>query len=204
MTFEQLNEKIYKNTLNTCHYVSGYQNRSSEVLLHCDIHNITFTTKYENVGRDNRPHHVCPKCKELDKQDTNSNIELICAYCGKKFQRQISRLENSKSGFYFCCREHKDLAQSLKGGDKFKSIRPNHYGQQKTDYRKTAFDLYPHKCHICGWAEDEDVLEVHHIDENHKNNDENNLIILCPICHRKITSHKYKLINRSYLQKIDT
>ena len=26
-----------------------------------------------------------------------------------------------------------------------------------------------------------------------------NLIILCPICHRKLTSHKYKLINREQI-----
>jgi len=34
---------------------------------------------------------------------------------------------------------------------------------------------------------------VHHIDENHNNNDIKNLCLLCPICHRKITLGYYKL-----------
>lgn len=47
------------------------------------------------------------------------------------------------------------------------------------------------------WDEDPDILEVHHIDENREHNELSNLVILCPICHRKITSHKYKLIERN-------
>ena len=49
--------------------------------------------------------------------------------------------------------------------------------------------------------EDKDVLEVHHIDSNHCNNDIDNLMILCPICHRKLTLHYYELDNYT-LKKI--
>jgi len=50
-----------------------------------------------------------------------------------------------------------------------------------------------HKCAVCGWAEDERILEVHHKDEDRSNNALDNLIILCPTCHRKITLGYYKL-----------
>lgn len=63
------------------------------------------------------------------------------------------------------------------------------------NYRLRAFETYEHKCLVCGWNEDERILEVHHKDENHDNNDINNLCILCPTCHRKITLHYYKLEN---------
>ena len=66
-----------------------------------------------------------------------------------------------------------------------------------TAYRRNAFDYYPHKCAICGWDEDVRILEVHHIDENHDNNELNNLMILCPICHKKLTLHLYKLENNN-------
>ena len=66
-----------------------------------------------------------------------------------------------------------------------------------TAYRRNAFDYYPHKCAICGWNEDKRILEVHHIDENHDNNELNNLMILCPICHKKLTLHLYKLENNN-------
>ena len=62
-----------------------------------------------------------------------------------------------------------------------------------------AFRNYEHQCSVCGWCEDADILEVHHINEDHGDNELNNLIILCPTCHRKLTSHKYKLINREQI-----
>lgn len=142
----------------------------------------------------------CPKCSEEKKNEKLSanRTELECAYCGKKFIRPNSKLNNSKSGIYFCCREHKDLAQRIEFG--LKEIQPDHYGNANENihnYRKNAFREYEHKCNVCGWDEDPDILEVHHIDENREHNELSNLVILCPICHRKITSHKYKLIERN-------
>ena len=118
-----------------------------------------------------------------------------CAYCDTEFSKPPSKINNSKSGLFFCCREHKDLAQRCETGEKFASIRPDHYGTTSKDYRSKAFDAYEHKCSVCGWSEDERILEVHHIDANHENNELNNLMILCPICHRKLTLHYYQLVD---------
>ena len=198
---EQINDKVYKNSLNTCEYIGGYQTRTSIIQVKCLIHNLIFETKYENVARDNRAHHICPKCQDEDK--SWAKVEIECAYCHQKFKRTLSDLDKSKSGLYFCCREHKDLAQRLESGEAFQSIRPEHYSKDIVkDYRKTAFNEYPHKCALCGWNEDEDILEVHHIDENHNNNNVNNLMIICPICHRKLTLHKYKINNENKLEHI--
>ena len=48
--------------------------------------------------------------------------------------------------------------------------------------RNFIISLYG-KCECCGYSE---VLDLHHIDENHKNNDPSNHGILCPNCHAKI------------------
>lgn len=56
-------------------------------------------------------------------------------------------------------------------------------------YRRNAFIAYEHKCAACGYNEDERILEVHHIDENRTNNKIDNLVILCPNCHKKLTLH---------------
>jgi len=53
--------------------------------------------------------------------------------------------------------------------------------------------VYPHKCYVCGYNDDERILEVHHVDENRNNNDINNLKILCPNCHKKLSLHLYTL-----------
>ena len=57
--------------------------------------------------------------------------------------------------------------------------------RRKTGYRKIAFDTYEHMCAVCGFGI-EDVLEVAHMDGNRKNNDADNLAILCPNCHKML------------------
>lgn len=49
----------------------------------------------------------------------------------------------------------------------------------------------------CPFCENSEVghFEIHHIDENPANNEIGNLILLCPICHSKITKGDIKLID---------
>lgn len=197
-------EKVWKNSLETCEYLGGYENSQSTIQVRCVKHNYEFNTKYENVRRDNRPHYICPKCQEEARKNRVSQNRLMveCAYCGIKFEKTLSKINQSKSGLFFCCREHKDLAQKCSSGEKFATIRPEHYGTSSKDYRTKAFEKYEHKCAVCGWHEDERILEVHHIDTNHENNDVNNLMILCPICHRKLTLHYYQLANNNQLEPL--
>ena len=193
-----IKEKVWKNSLETCEYLDGYEDSSSIIRIRCIKHDYIFNTKYENVRRDNRAHLLCPYCQkeERDNRYKESRSQVKCSYCGKIFFKSNSKLDCSKSGIYFCCREHKDLAQKIEFG--LEEIQPNHYGSIY-NYRKNAYRNYPHKCAVCGWNEDEDILEVHHIDENREHNELSNLIILCPTCHRKLSSHKYKLINREQI-----
>lgn len=208
LSLDQIQQNVFENSLQTCEYVDGYVTRNSFIKVRCIQHNYEFETKYENVARKSRAHHICPLCQKEDKnqQYQNDIIILQCAYCGEEFRRAKSKLNNSKSGLFFCCREHKDLAQSLTSGEAFKLMRPKHYSQTSATintYRSYAFQHQEHQCVICGWNEDEDILEVHHIDENRENNLLSNLLILCPICHRKLTSHKYILTNENQLIKQD-
>lgn len=191
MTNEELKEKVFKNSLNTCEYIEGYP----KLKVKCIIHNLEFETNYENVKRNNRAHHICPECQKEDREKRYSKdrTEKECAYCGKKFFVKNSHIKNSKSGMFFCCREHKDLAQRVDSGEKFNSIRPEHFKTGEWNYREKALKEYPHKCMICGWDEDDRILEVHHIDENRENNSIDNLSVLCPTCHRKITLGYYIL-----------
>ena len=206
LTNEEIQQKVFQNTLETCDYISGYETANSIIKIKCRKHQYEFETKWENVRRANRAHHVCPFCIQEDKNEKwkDNRTEVECAYCHQKFFKQNSKLDNSKSGLYFCCREHKDLAQKLESGEEFQSIRPEHYGnvlESSSDYRKKAFYFYEHKCNVCGYNEEPDILQVHHIDENRNNNELDNLVILCPNCHAKITWAKYKLIDRKKLIK---
>lgn len=128
--------------------------------------------------------HYCPNCRQIGRDKLYTIIN--CAYCGKEIKRLVSEINTNKSGYYYCSREcgnrHKNQLR-LEAGD----------WNDSKDYRKKAFLIYPHKCACCGYDEDARILEVHHIDENHNHNNIDNLIILCPNCHKKITLKLYSL-----------
>lgn len=114
----------------------------------------------------------------MNKSKPENNV--FCSYCGIPFYKNSSKQANSKSGLYFCCREHKDLAQRIGG---IKEIQPSHYTENGNDYRAIAFKYHPHLCNRCGYDLNEVALVVHHKDYNHSNNDISNLEIICSNCH---------------------
>ena len=62
------------------------------------------------------------------------------------------------------------------------------------------FKKYDNKCARCGWGEKNQYtgnipLEVEHIDGNYKNNNEDNLIVLCPNCHSLTSTYKGANLN---------
>ena len=120
-----------------------------------------------------------------------------CANCGKEVWKRNSELKRSITGNVYCSRS---CANGM-NNTLFKSGE-NHFAFKGNNYRQTAFDLYEHKCAVCGYDEEKRILEVHHKDENHDNNDPNNLCILCPNCHRKISLHLYHLTEEFKLEPL--
>ncbi len=77
------------------------------------------------------------------------------------------------------------MAQRIGG---IKEIQPSHYGNQLASYRTKAFREKELKCEICGiidWMGKDIVFDVHHKDGNRCNNNIENLMIICPNCHRQ-------------------
>lgn len=64
--------------------------------------------------------------------------------------------------------------------------------QKNTNYKSDSLKkrlikkgIKENKCEVCGISGDEIILELHHIDGNHYNNELENLQLLCPNCHSK-------------------
>ena len=66
--------------------------------------------------------------------------------------------------------------------------RQTWWDDNAVNYRTIALKHWDHKCVICGFDK---IVAIHHIDENHSNNDPKNLIPLCPNHHEMVHS-KYK------------
>ena len=73
---------------------------------------------------------------------------------------------------------------------------------QISNHIKTyLFNKYNNKCARCGWGEKnlytgKIPLEVEHIDGNYKNNNEDNLTLLCPNCHSLTATYKGANLNK--------
>lgn len=68
------------------------------------------------------------------------------------------------------------------------------------------FKKYENKCEKCGWGEVNPYtknipLEVEHIDGNYLNNNEENLILLCPNCHSLTQTYKGANLNHGRKQR---
>lgn len=144
----------------------------------------------------------CRKCSCI-YNNRDRRVECICDFCGKEFYRALNKLKVSRSGLRFCSRICKDTAQKLENG--FVDMHPDHYGKAKIGpYRRMAFDKYEHKCVCCGWNKDERILEVHHRDRNRLNNNIENLVILCSICHSGLNWGFYRLTEENKLIDVES
>lgn len=69
---------------------------------------------------------------------------------------------------------------------------------QGETYKKIALANYSQKCAVC---KDTEQLEAHHRDGNHRNNELDNLMLLCHNCHRNL-AHTYVRNEKGQFSKI--
>ena len=112
----------------------------------------------------------------------NKEIKLKNLYCSNKCQKEY---------------EYNKYIDNWKNG-KETGMRGKY---QISMFIKTyIFEKYNNKCARCGWGEKNIYtgkipLEIEHIDGNYKNNDEENLILLCPNCHSLTSTYKGANLN---------
>ena len=176
MTQEEFCLRVKEYTNDTFEVISEYVNKRTHVQIKCKKCGYIWSFSPTTLTPNNVKQHSfigCPECKYEERE---------CDFCHKKFKRLKSRLESdNKTGKIYCSKEC---------GNRDKNISLTNW-EDSSNYRRNAFNAYPHKCCVCGWDEDKRILEVHHLDENRNHNDIANLRILCPICHKKLTLHLY-------------
>lgn len=118
-------------------------------------------------------------------------IKKICPVCQNPFETQKGIKKEKTTCSYSCSNTY---FRSGVDNPNFK------HGLGKTadaSYRKICFAHHNKKCVIC----DENIIvEVHHYDGNHNNNEPKNLIPLCPT-HHKYWHSRHRIMIK---EKIDT
>ena len=141
--------------------------------LKCDSCNKIFYRPQRLVR--SQKHYCSAKCKSFTERTSRV---VACSYCGAEFYRRPSKIQELN----FCSRICKDSAQRISSGERFSSLRPEHYDQGTYNYREIAYRNNDSVCNRCGFS-NKLALVVHHVDRNRSNNTINNLEILCANCH---------------------
>lgn len=122
------------------------------------------------VGQTTIRRHLAKlNVKTKVKSGPNRDLEnLYCKKCG---------LEKEKRSNWYC--------NKCTTGRKAKITEIKENTSPKT-IRRILLDKREHRCESCKrktWMGKSISLQVHHVDGNSDNNDENNLKLLCPNCH---------------------
>jgi len=134
-----------------------------------------------------------------DRWQKRNKIKRFCNICGEEFY--ISKSTADRGYGLFC--SNKCLNKSIEGeGNRFwkggKSFEPYSI-EFNNSLKKKIRDRGGNKCQVCGLSNEESKnlwgksLIVHHIDEDKKNSNEENLIPLCLSCHLKYHQRGIKI-----------
>lgn len=148
----------------------------------CDV---VFTASLKEHNRGNAK-YCSLKCSARTNAKMRSDSiqdNLVCCTCGTSFSRSPSKMKNSKTGYFFCSRVCKDLAQRVGTALSIPDIQPVGYGNGATEYRERALREYGCKCQDCGYDRYPALIQVHHIDRDRTNGSLENLRVLCIRCH---------------------
>lgn len=108
--------------------------------------------------------------------------EIPCLVCQKPILAGLNKKTCSRS----CANKHRT-------GIKYNINRPKDKVVSERALKLRLFKLRGKICERCGYQEFR-ILQIHHKDKNRKNNDLNNLELICPNCH-----YKDHLLEKSWL-----
>lgn len=128
-----------------------------------------------------KEHHAKGLCYNCYRNIAWEPPKGICKRCGREIKIHAKKVCNGCYNFIF--RLDYTKAHNYK----------KRYNLDTEGYKKLT-----EKCVIC---EFDRMIDLHHLDENKKNNSQENLIGLCPNHHRMIHDFKYRKEVREALQK---
>lgn len=134
----------------------------------------------------------CPGLKQKNSKrlkilHKNKFSKKYCLFCGKLILPIKTYCSNKcHNDYVYNYYIEKWLKREISGTVK---------GGASSYIRRYLRETYANKCSLCGWCKTNPVtnnvpIELDHIDGNHKNNDPENVRLLCPNCHSLTSTYK--------------
>lgn len=120
----------------------------------------------------------------FDTKRSNRKYNKIiknCPVCNKEFETLQNHPREKQTCSHSCSNSY------FRSGEN----NPNYKEDSKANYRTLCFRYHKKECIIC---KEQNIVAVHHYDENHNNNNIDNLVPLCPTHHTYIHSEFAYLI----------
>jgi hypothetical protein len=150
----------------------------------------------------------------LDKARQALLEKVLCIYCSKSFtkgnfNKHINAcpknpifLATKQKTCPICCKIFYTTATTCSNGCANTYFRsginnPNYNPDSITAYIRICFSFHKKECIICG---ENNIVEVHHFDEDHTNNSPENLIPLCPTHHQYYHSKYRNLVEPKIIE----
>ncbi|UBF23091.1 HNH endonuclease [Haloarcula virus HCTV-16] len=157
---------------------------------------------YPREAAKDEERRTCPECYQKGRRDDGDvhplrkRVTVKCAWCGESLDLPPNRVE--KYNFHFCD-ENGCLAawrrENWTGEDApaWKGGWREYYGSDWVQKRSEIRERDGHECRVCGVTKEEHGrhLDVHHIrpvrtfDDPNEAHSHDNMILLCPGCHKK-------------------
>jgi len=159
---------------------------------------------------DNRRNgiHFCNRDCYDSYRTENKYLTIECDFCGKEIVKQVSRVKQRPHSYCSSECQHKHFGKLYQGEDApgWKGgVSFEHYPKEWNNQLKQLIrERDNNTCQLCGASDIERVLHVHHIDYNKKNNELNNFITLCNVCHGK-TNHdrdKWECYFKEFMEEL--
>lgn len=147
----------------------------------------------------------------LAKARSVNNIKIQCRFCDhttnkaniKKHEKHCHLNPTNRKECPVCSKPIKDYKKSATCSyacsNKLFRTGPNNGNWKDDRYQTTCFHYHKKECIICG---ESNIVTVHHLDENHFNNDPANLIPLCPTHHQYWHSSFRHLVEKQVMDYI--
>lgn len=174
----------------------GKPSQSLIVCNFCGINCYKINSQINIAAKNNKPLFCSYRCSNKARATSLKEI-LICEYCKKSYSRtrigQKRRFCSIKcAGLLAADQRYKIYIQKWLSGLESSNRVSSHI-------RRYLFELNDNKCSVCKWSKVNNFtgkipLEVDHINGNWKDNNIDNLRLLCPCCHA-LTSN-YKILNK--------